>query len=64
MSPIEPVIEASSSKSKKIKRKLEFGKDVEGQRKATTTKILNFPHSDSDSESPYTEIGTPEEGNT
>jgi hypothetical protein len=60
LSPVEPVIEASSSKSKKIKRKLEFGKDVEGQRKATTTNILNFPYSDSDSESPAAAIETPE----
>jgi hypothetical protein len=60
LSPIKPVTKASSSKSKKVKRKLEFGREAEGQRKATSTNILNFPYSDSDSEPPAVEIEIPE----
>jgi hypothetical protein len=62
LSPVETATQASPSKSKKIKRKLEFGKNAEDQRKATTRNILNLPYSDSDSEPLAAEMETPEKG--
>jgi hypothetical protein len=50
LSPVEIATKVSPSKSKKAKKKLEFGKQAEDQGKTAATNILNLPYSDSDSE--------------
>jgi len=62
LSPVETTMQASPSKSKKIKRKLEFWKNAKDQRKATTRNILNLPYSNSNSEPLVAEMETPKNG--
>jgi hypothetical protein len=62
LSPVEPATQAYPLKSKKIKRKLEFGKDAEGQRKSKATNILNLPYLDSDPEPSPAEMEDPKKG--
>jgi len=59
LSPVEPATQAYPLKSTKIKRKLGFGKDAEGQRKSKATNILNLPYLDSDPEPSPTEMEDP-----
>jgi len=62
MSFLKTIIESSSSKPKRTKMKLKFGKETKGQRQTTSTNILKLAYSYSDSKQPVTEVEVPKKG--